>query len=99
MMNIIQELDKRGVRYEIDDSGCMLRIIDAEQNLGLMLQFERFELTYHFWDANGCCFSPMHPLTTLDEMFGQFDKLIMIYYGDNPLAFERHFKDWEPMEV
>ena len=70
MMNIIQELDARGVRYEIDDSGCMLRIMDAEQNLGLMLQFERFQLTYHFWDANGCCFSPMRPLTTLDEIFG-----------------------------
>jgi len=46
MMNIIQELRERGVGYEIDDSGCMLRIMDAEQNLGVMLQFERFELNY-----------------------------------------------------
>jgi len=99
MMNIIQELDTRGVRYEIDDSGYRLRIMDVEQNLGLMLQFERFELSYHFWDANGCCVSPKQPLTTLGEMFQQFDRIIMIYYSDNPLMFEQYFKDWEPMEI
>lgn len=99
MMNIIQGLNDRGVGYEIDDSGCMLRILDSEQNLGIMIQFERFELNYHFWDCSGCCFSPERPLTTLDEMFQQFDVLIMIYYTDNPLTFERYFKDWQPMEV
>jgi hypothetical protein len=99
-MNIAQELDKRGTEYEIDDSGCMLRIFDAEDNLGIMLQFDRFELTYHFWDANGCSYSPTRPFTTLDEMFEQFDKLILIYYGvDDPAVFEPYFKDWKPIQT
>lgn len=98
-MNIAQELTNRGVAYEIDCTGCLLRIVDAEQNLGMVLTFDRFELTYHFWDANGCSVSPVRPLVTLDEALMEFDKLILVYYGDNPLALDMCFRDWQPIEI
>jgi hypothetical protein len=99
-MNIPQELANRGVKHEIDESGCMLRIVDAEDNLGVVLTFDRFEMSYHFWDANGCSYSPDRPFVDLDEMFAQFDRLILVYYGDdNPAVFESYFKDWKPIEA
>ena len=98
-MNIAQELTNRGVAFEIDRTGNLLRIVDAEQNLGMVLTFSRFELTYHFWDANGCSVSPVRPLVTLDEALAEFDRLIFIYYGDNCLALDACFKDWQPIEI
>jgi hypothetical protein len=98
-MNIIQELDKRNIDYEIYEDGTMLRFTDAQDNLGVLLQFDRFELRYHFWDANGASYSPDHPFIDLDEMFAEFDKLILIYYcDDNAAAFDAYFANWKPME-
>ncbi len=99
-MNIPKELTQRGVEYEIDDSGLMLRIIDLEGNLGVVLTFDRFEMSYHFWDANGCSYSPDRPFVDLGEMLAQFDRLILVYYrDDNPAVFESYFRDWKPIEA
>jgi hypothetical protein len=98
-MNILKELAQRGTEYQLDDSGHYLRIVDAEGNLGVVLAFDRFEFTYHFWDANGCSYSPDYPFISLDELFNRFDRLILIYYcDDNPQAFETYFADWKLIE-
>jgi hypothetical protein len=99
-MNIPEELLMRGLQWcDMHDNGKMMRIWDEQQNLGILLEFERFEMSYHFWDANGACFSPSRPFIDLDEMFAEFDKLILIYYSDtDPAAFDAYFADWKPLE-
>jgi hypothetical protein len=95
-MNITEQLGKRNIEYEIQDGGKVLTFMDAEGNLGVMLKFDRFELRYHFWDANGCIYSPERPFIDLDEMLGEFDKLIFSYYKE-PID-ESLFADWIVME-
>ena len=97
-MNIRAQIEQRGIEYEIRwyvDGRQDLTFMDAEGNLGTMLTFELFNITYHFWDANGCVYSPSRPFMDLDEMLAEFDKLLLDYYADD---FSR-FADWQLMEL
>ncbi len=49
-------------------------------------------------DANGASYSPTRPFIDLDEMFREFDRLILFYYGDvNAAIWEPYFQDWKPI--
>jgi hypothetical protein len=44
-------------------------------------------------DANGASYSPTRPFIDLDEMFREFDRLILFYYGDvNAAIWSRTFR-------
>jgi len=96
-MNIPKQLQDRGISCEIRDGGKALTFMDGDENLGTLIKFDRFELRYHFWDANGCCYSPDRPFIDLDEMLGEFDKVILSYYKE-PFD-ETLFKDWTLMDI
>jgi hypothetical protein len=44
-MNIPEELLMRGLQwFDMHDNGKMMRIWDEQQNLGILLEFDRFEM-------------------------------------------------------
>jgi hypothetical protein len=94
-MDIIDQLNQFSIQYE--DKGEDLTFQDMQRNLGVIIKYRLGAYECHFWDANGCCYSPEFLALDLSEILVQFDRLILSYYQED---FNDHlFADWHSMDL